>query len=346
MAGKRLFYIEFIRAISLLIIVVFHFNWNLSEHGQTAPLVLKNFYRNIDLGSLGVAMFVMLSGSSLMLSYGEKLNLRDFYARRALSIFPLYWTAYVVWASFMFVMSGHLSSGPAWWTPILTVTGFDGFLLYKIPNYYLLGEWFTGMILCLYVVFPLLRLAVNRSAVGSLIVSVVMLGLVHHFYDRFFQMPDFRSPLIQVWFMVFGMAFVKLFPKMGWKSASVILVAAVVVAKITLPWPYTLKIMIVSAVGFSILALIGDRALFAPTLQEHIKTLAKYSYPMFLVHHVLIVWLVPQSVFPMTQVEVWWRLGIVLALTFVLGYVVERIASKVVVPYFAWAMRSKQSVSI
>jgi peptidoglycan/LPS O-acetylase OafA/YrhL len=331
----RLFYIDFIRAVSLLIILQCHFDAAVVAANRGSATVFKAEYKNFDTGSLGVALFVMASGASLMISYAGKLDLRDFYYRRFLSIFPMFWTAWVAAEMFNIVADGHLRGSGVWWTPILTVIGFDGFLFYAIQNYYIVGEWFIGMILCLYLVFPFLRLALNKSPAATFCGTLVFVGLLHHFYDAMFQMPEFRNPLIQVAWLVLGMMSVRLFGMMGRKSAVLAVVTLIIVGNVTIKWPYIFTVMLVSAIAFGALALIGEHFPFGQVVRSQISAIAKYSYPAFLVHHVLVNWLTslhPTSVFG--EFEVWWVFAVAVAMALAGGYAISVAANRFVLPYF------------
>lgn len=332
---NRLFYIDFIRAVSLLIIIQCHFDAAIAVANHESSTAFAVQYKNFDTGSLGVALFVMVSGASLMLSYGGHLDLREFYYRRFLAIFPLFWTAWFLAQAFNILTAGHLQGAGAWWTPVLTIAGFDGFLLYAGQNYYIVGEWFIGMILCLYLIFPALRWAVNKSALGTLFAALVLAVVIHHFYTSMFTMSELRQPLILMVFMVFGMVFVRFFPRMGCKCTIASLIALVVVCTVWIKIPYTFSVLLVSAIAFCALALIGERFRFGVTTRAHVATVAKYSYPAFLVHHVLINWLAslhPTSVFE--RFEVWWVFLVAVGLALIGGYVVNLIANRFVVPYF------------
>ena len=51
--------------------------------------------------------------------------------------------------------SGH-------WTNLLfSVIGLDGYLAYRFKTYYLIGEWFLGAIIIIYIIYPLLSFLMN-----------------------------------------------------------------------------------------------------------------------------------------------------------------------------------------
>jgi peptidoglycan/LPS O-acetylase OafA/YrhL len=316
----RLFYLDFIRVIALFIIILFHFNLQMQVSHPDLPLILPNGFGPIFLGEIGVYLFVMLSGASLAIAYKENLTLRAFYMRRAAALFPMYWVAYTIAAVLRFFMSGQLP--PHLDTLGLTLIGMDGFLLYKIPNAYLIGEWFFGMILILYAAFPLLRLFVNKAPVIALLVAVGWLALIHPFYDQLFDMPENRNPLTLWPFMVFGMVLVRVFQEgvRKFMVIEVLLCAAALVAYNHLP--HMLQCLLISTLLFSLLAFAASGITSKP-LQAPLQFLSKYSFPAFLMHHLVSNFFVLKWPFTGSALERWALFLGIVVVAFVAGYVVH-----------------------
>lgn len=71
---KRINYLDFIRAFATISIVIFHFNCSIGAHAiysnaSRVPIVFYE-YKNGNLGQIGVSLFFILSGASLMYVYG------------------------------------------------------------------------------------------------------------------------------------------------------------------------------------------------------------------------------------------------------------------------------------
>ena len=84
----RLFYLDWVRGLSAILIVITHFNNPyLVEHP-----IFANSPFGIYIGSLGVSQFLIISGAALMYSHedAEKLDLKKFYWKRCKSIFPMF----------------------------------------------------------------------------------------------------------------------------------------------------------------------------------------------------------------------------------------------------------------
>ena len=86
---KRLFYLDFIRALATIIIVICHYDALFIYNVNRPDLTIGTAYPfNIYIGSLGVSLFLIISGASLMYTYGDKdLNPKEFYKKRFKRIF-------------------------------------------------------------------------------------------------------------------------------------------------------------------------------------------------------------------------------------------------------------------
>ena len=81
MKKERLFYLDFVRAIATLAIVVTHFNARYLFMNPPAPekTVLTTSIGNLYIGDWGVSLFFIISGAALMYVYEEKCRLKTFY---------------------------------------------------------------------------------------------------------------------------------------------------------------------------------------------------------------------------------------------------------------------------
>ncbi len=150
---------DIVRLFAMLLVVLYHFNTGLSDRGISSPFVHVFAGKNVLSGELGSAMFLILSGMMAFRSYdGRKERtlpgrIGNYYLKRALSILPIYYTAYFI--AFLFLrmpLSGALNG-----RLLYTLAGMDGYLeVHGVHTWYLLGEWFIGAILILYLTVPLL----------------------------------------------------------------------------------------------------------------------------------------------------------------------------------------------
>ncbi|MCS3732771.1 acyltransferase family protein [Mucilaginibacter dorajii] len=83
---KHNYTVDALRFIAALMVVLFHLS-------QAIP-VQENWYRHLVVhGSLGVAIFFVVSGYCIALSAYNSANFKDFLSRRLFRIFPAYWVS-------------------------------------------------------------------------------------------------------------------------------------------------------------------------------------------------------------------------------------------------------------
>ena len=163
---ERLYYLDFIRAISTIVIVLTHFNaiylYNVSPVRPECA-VITLWVSNIYIGAFGVSLFLIISGAALMYVYGErKFDWKRFYKQRFLTIYPMFWIAYFGVFLYHTYKYGGIMQGIPKKNIIFTILGMDGLMLNAgVRVFYLIGEWFLGCIVLIYAVFPLIRKSVN-----------------------------------------------------------------------------------------------------------------------------------------------------------------------------------------
>lgn len=128
-------------------------------------------------GGVGVVLFFALSGALLIQKYkGKQFKTTSFMKKRLTRIYIPHCIAYVI----AFLVCGILY--PSWYRVgnnifgfLISLLGMDfwGELFYtkfNIQSYWLVGEWFTAVIVILYLLFPLLRCLYIRFPIYTSII--------------------------------------------------------------------------------------------------------------------------------------------------------------------------------
>lgn len=290
----RIVYYDILRAIACLCILTIHFNASFSGfNGESflypnAVISYNLFNNNIYMGSFGVSLFFILSGASMHRAYGNReFSLPQFYKKRFLSLFPMFWIAWFAAMAVSDLVYGGVPSGGLG-AALSTLLGMDGYLLVygqgALSVFYQVGEWYMGCIILIYLVVPFLLWGVKKFPVLTGAVSLLIFVLLcNRVTDKFFIL---RLPEV-----VFGMLFDRYFhAQKGWWrgiwTAGLILgiILLSMFGSKFLPEYAVVLCVLVSAMFFSTFALVfqdvQDNRLVRP-----ISWLAKYSYPIFLVHH-------------------------------------------------------------
>ncbi len=111
---KRLASLDGWRAVAIILVLVSHFHW--SGGAEDVPSIITSFAR---YGDFGVRIFFVVSGfliTFLLIREHDdtgKINLRDFYARRSLRIFPVYFS-YLFVLFLLQIFSGYSDVASSW----------------------------------------------------------------------------------------------------------------------------------------------------------------------------------------------------------------------------------------
>ena len=291
----RIFYLDLIRAVAALLIVLTHFNAHLREHGGGDILTFEPV--GIYVGALGGSLGLIISGAALTFTYRRPIDLKRFYWKRFRSIYPMFWTAWVLATLYLTLISNGRppNVGPAR-TFIFTLLGIDGLALnFHFRTMYLLGEWFIGFIILYYVVFPLILWAIDRFPVVTGVVILAAYAATAVIMHRYFSgYPSSMVLTTRLPELAFGSYFVLYVRRVHWvtviPAAAVLAVSAMLPEKI----PEDVGTTIVGISAFLILVVAGRYVAIQP-VRAFVGLIARYSYPIFLVHHV-VIWHLSQRI--------------------------------------------------
>jgi peptidoglycan/LPS O-acetylase OafA/YrhL len=201
--------IYFIRAVSIIMIIMFHFFIEASVKG----LEIKDYYILSKLGDFGVSFFIIISGGGIFFSAKSGFSAKEFYKKRIINILPSLWVAYSVVAIFLYISINQIAIG---WNPILillSAIGMDGFLLSKTNTYYIVGEWFLGFIILIYLIFPVLLPALLKSKYCTLLacslISIITFKYSNIIFEHFpiWNKSPMWNPTVRLPEFIFGVIF-------------------------------------------------------------------------------------------------------------------------------------------
>lgn len=287
MKRERLFYLDFIRAMSTLLIVLTHYN---AIYLYTSPQKLENvvwtlYIDDVYIGALGVTLFLIISGASLMYVYNEKCELGKFYKKRFWSIYPMFWIAYFIMFLIQFYRNQDIYQIPRW-KIIFSFLGMDCYLnVFGIETFAIVGEWFLGFIIIFYCLFPFLRWWLKKSPI-SLIVSTLVLFFIGIFSNMTYLGETLvgRLPLI-----VFGMLLVSndWHKKINSKAVAISFIALIINHFFI---PNTLPVLRSNIMGMAVFVILVFVSYYIKwnLLKKICMKICEYSYAIFIIHHVII----------------------------------------------------------
>jgi peptidoglycan/LPS O-acetylase OafA/YrhL len=141
--------LDILRAVAIIIIILAHTSTFLPT------VTFSDFHLGIgvDVTYFGVALFLFISGFVLYLnhpSFTQLNGLTDFFKKRVLRIFPLYWLAIAL----RFVLGAQFASRAE---AVVILLGLQGFLSPRFgADQNMLIWWFIGAIVVLYTIYPLI----------------------------------------------------------------------------------------------------------------------------------------------------------------------------------------------
>lgn len=290
----RVFVYDILRVIAFFSIVISH----VVAHDATPGW--------IQTSGCGVSWFIILSGASLGLQHKEA-SWWGFVRKRFASILPPFWVAYVLMVVLIFLVRKQVFIGndPFKWA--ITVCGVDGFLAKRYPgNYYLIGEWFVGFILGLYVLAPYVLRGCRKMPIIAFLLcclaSVIWwrynLFLSCHF--PFCHSGAFWNPVVRLPEFAFG-AVLSLYVIQsrrmliggGLVAAAVLAVTALGLKHFFGFGSYTF--LPGYAALFVVICAVSAFVRFGDAFRGIINFLARHAFFAFLVHHQIILWVLAVS---------------------------------------------------
>lgn len=285
MKRPRLFYLDLIRTVALISILIIHFNASVTGY-FTLPhkLFTSTLPFGIYLGDFGSTLFFIVSGASLYYTAPENFDAVAFYKKRCRAVYPMFWLAWIICFSIRFVTRPGYYAGARTITLILTVLGLDNFAVaagWVGQDFACVGEWFLGSILFLYLLFPVL-LRGCRKHPWLTFAATCLVGVAVHLTGW-----DARLVAIHLPEFSLGMLLVRI-PRsrqMLLGAAAAVLLA---VQQVMGGWDTKIVCALFGTVVFVVLILAANLVVFSP-VQRACALLGKYSYAVFLVHHVIIM---------------------------------------------------------
>jgi len=165
---EKLQSIIFIRAFCCMGIVIFHY---FCDSNGKFKLLYKT--ANSDFGFMFVTSFFCISGAVLYYNYPKIISFKSFYYKRWKSILIPYYICFLYFFSRNVFRSHKLFYYGNWPKIFLSIIGIDGYLSYKIKSYYLVGEWFLGAIIVIYILYPIILFIVNKN---NIIINNIILS--------------------------------------------------------------------------------------------------------------------------------------------------------------------------
>ena len=272
--------IIFARAICCIGIIFYHY---FGKSNGEFKLLFKT--ANSTFGFIFVTSFFCISGTVLYYNYPKITSLRTFYFKRWKSIFPPYYICYLF--KLKNILPIHkLDFKYNWPRFFFTLIGMDTYLHYKYKTFALIGEWFLGPIIIIYILYPLLSWMMN---INILIINfITSVGYILMYRTNYFIIMKDVNIITCVTSFYFGMLAIK-FENIFFKNKITFIVSFIIYTYLYL---YKLRelILIRQIQGFTLFILlvqIGEY-IMASRIKGIFIIISTLSYNIFLIHHGMI----------------------------------------------------------
>lgn len=319
---KSLLGIIFARSFCAIGIIIFHYFCH-----SKGKFKLLYSTANSSWGYLFVISFYSISGNVLYYNYSKIQSLKTFYFKRWKSIFPSYYICFTyffiknVFKYHKLFYNGH------WSRLIFTIFGMDGYLGYRFKTYSLVGEWFLGSIIVLYILYPLLAWIMNKNI---LIIHFIVLSFYPLMYlTNFFIISNDRNIITCIYSFYFGMLALKL-NILFFKNKIIFIISFFVLIFLCLIRisKFTLIYQIQGFALFIVLIYIGE-FLMLTRFKMIFKEISILSYNIFLFQHRIIL-----EILSVNNPTKWYLHLILLGITIILTILCAKILFLVVNNFF------------
>ena len=297
---------DLIRFVLTWAIFVHHVLTTAVSCGIPKPYVLNGvFYRlGGGFGRAAVSMFFMLSGALLWRNHQRPEKLFSYYYHRLVKLLVPLWICTIPLVLIDYMKEpAVVCSAYAKGTILYNLLGLDLYLqvFTDVYPYHVCGEWFTSVILTMYLVFPLLALAFRRRpgrviAVAA-VTAVYFLNLKYQILSRGNGWFSFSGGLL---FFTAGMLFELHRERLDNNACALAAFAGVAVVSLFFPraifGSVFLPNLVASLCLFVLLYRLGGAwrpLLEKPFFARMIDGTCSVSYLIYLSHHFLIMLLMP-----------------------------------------------------
>ena len=284
--SKRKTQFDIIRILAILMIFNYHF---CMAAGKVSSAFCS--HKNGGWGSVGTTMFFILSGYLIHLG-SKEIHLTSYLKKRFLSIYPALWISFIIVYLYKSISLKNFFWGGEPWRILLSFLGLDTYLqFYYVPTYACVGEWFTTIILFLYLAYvPLCFLIKKYPAVTTLALLILyFLECIKAIQPAVPADASIFTGLLIFWTGMLLQQYPSALVPKWWKVALATAVSLIItfiplpLIGSSLPWKNLL--------GFSIFYFayaIFSKINYNKPVENTLKFLSSISFAVYLIHHFII----------------------------------------------------------
>ncbi len=279
---KRLTGITFARAFCAIGIIIFHF---FCHSNSTIKFLFT--IKGCSWGDILVTVFFVISGAVLYYNYENVENIKSYFYKRWKTIYLPFYICYFVFFVEKVILSKKIFWGGNPIRLVLSLIGLDGYLSYRLPNYYLVGEWFLGAIILIYLLYPLIVIVQNKNI--FIFPVILITGYIIQYATDIFVISNFWNLFTCLGSFYFGILFIKYKAKFFETIKSSIIALILFLFVLFLNFNVTLKAQILGILLFVFLVAFGELLLKNNVINKIISFISSISFYIFLLQHQVIL---------------------------------------------------------
>ena len=309
MVLKKYDYIDFLRGIAILLVIINHIPHTDYILNESTPFIIKKI---LLAGTYGVQLFYIVSAFTLCnsLEHRNEINYKNFYIRRIFRVVPLFYLGIIIYYLYYYFRSSDLLDFQNFYTLnnlILNLFFINNFIppsISFIPG----GETITTE-LNFYLIFPflfyyLIKKKILFISIIFIIPIMLILNLICYKFFNFYdsgQIGFYRTIYVQLFVFLLGFLFYYLVKQKNFKKAIlvnkkyfiiIILIFIFVILnnKINPEYFYFKNLIIISFIllFFSYLIFLKKNFLKNYYLYKLICNFGKVSYSMYIFHWIIL----------------------------------------------------------
>ena len=326
---------DFIRCTAMMLIVVYHF---VTTFDTTLGVGSIIFYKQLmcrhalSFGAIGVCLFFMLSGAVLLMTSKDNIKLKDFYKKRLLKISIPQWISFTISLVAIYTVDKNILHTNVFGIIIsflgLNYCGkpWNHFGIHSTP--WITGEWFTAVIIYLYLLFPLLKYLFKKARlITTIIISLIFLvNLKLQILSGCEGWFSISNGLMAFWA---GM----LFQEYKQYITHPLIIGCGIICLIT----FIMNPSNILGVDYTkqLICFIFSALLFAVLYNFKIsnpftKYVSKYNYEIYLVHHRIFILFFPALIsIKTTNIQIIFAFLVLAGMVFLVAEFIQKISNKV-----------------
>ena len=282
---KKLKGIIFTRACCCLGIIIYHYFCH--SKGE-----FKFFYHtaNSHFGFMFVTSFFCISGVVLYYNYPKIISIKSFYYKRWKSILLPYYICYIYFFLRTAFDKHKLFYRGDWIRIFISLTGLDGYLSLRIKTYGLIGEWFIGPLIIIYVIYPLLLFQISKFNI--IINNIIICFLYFLMYKKnIFSYCKTMNIITCITSFYFGIETLRFQNFYLTNKKSFILSCFLLILLCTIKIEINIDIIIFQIQGFSLFIVLYQIGEYVMETKWNLlfNEIGNLSYSIFLFHHKIIL---------------------------------------------------------